>query len=197
MRGAPSQDPCSCAAVRPGIFISHALACAQRRLEQDNEGHSCLHLGDLVRREHARAGRRAPGAAAWEDDDSKNTACEDHEESREACRELQDAAMPLRRKMEGGKESLSIGLGRAGRTSASRRRSVEFAQHAFRPTKRRSAESAPRRLCAAIVLFQIDLQSIRLLEKGPANTTGDFARFLLLFQVFQGDQGSNGLTGGN
>ena len=146
MRRAPSRASCACAPVRPSIFISHACACAQHRLEQNKEGHSCLHLNDLVRREHARAGRRAPGVAAWEDDDPKNAACGDNEDAREACLELQDAARTLRRKREGGKKSLPIGLERAGRASRSRRRRVECAQHACPPTKRRSAESAPRRL---------------------------------------------------
>ncbi len=159
---APSQAPCTCAPVQPSIFISHARACAQRRLEQDKEGHSCLHLDDLVQREHARAGRRAPGAAAWEDDGPKNAACEDHVEAREACRELQDAARTLRRKREGGKESLSIGLQRAGRASGSRRHRVECAKHAFPPTKRRSAEPAPRRLWYAPPSFMYLIMSFTI-----------------------------------
>ncbi len=79
-------------------------------------------------------GRRAPGAAAWEHDDPKNAACEDHEEARESGRKLQDAARTLRRKREGGKESLSIGLERAGCASRSRRHRVECAKHAFPPS---------------------------------------------------------------
>ena len=110
VRGAPSRALRTCAPVRPSIFISRARACAQRRLEQDNEGHSCLHLDNLVRRDHERAGRRAPRATAWEEEDLKNAACEDQEEAREACRELQDAARTLPKKREGGKELLSIGL---------------------------------------------------------------------------------------
>jgi hypothetical protein len=49
-----------------------------------------------VRREHARAGRRALGAVAWEDDDPKNAACEDHEEAREACRRASLRTLPGR-----------------------------------------------------------------------------------------------------